>query len=134
MTADAWFNGNDMSTSSEERRRAEAALVRAIDADPDVSSPATFGAVCAYVDALAADGLLPEAAVIAFKTTLAQVESLHRFEADAREQLRSALVSACIHRYFGKRVADDVRPAGTPTLRLVRDDREQPQSPQNAPR
>ena len=134
MTADAWFNGNDMSTSSEERRRAEAALVRAIDANPDVSSPSTFGAVCAYVDALASDGLLPEAAVIAFKTTLAQVESLHRFEAEAREQLRSALVSACIQRYFGTRGADDVRPAGTPALRLVRDDREQPQSSQNAPR
>ena len=133
MMSDAWSHRNDMSTSSEERRRSEAALVRAIDANPDVSSPATFGAVCAYVDALASDGLLPEAAVIAFKTTLARVESLHRFESDTREQLRSALVSACIQRYFGTRVADDVRPAGTATLRLVRDDREQPQSSSDAP-
>jgi hypothetical protein len=134
MSADAWSNRNDMSTSSEARRRSEAALVRAIDADPDVSSPATFSAVCDYVDALASDGLLPEAAVIAFKTTLARVESLHRFEADAREQLRSALVSACIHRYFGTRVADDMRPVGPPMLRLVRDDREQPQPSTDAPR
>lgn len=134
MAADAWSNRNDMSTSSEERRRSEAALVRAIDADPNVSSPATFDAVCAYVDALASDGLLPEAAVIAFKTTLARVESLHRFEAEAREQLRSALVSACIQRYFGPRVADDVRPVGAPVLRLVRDDREQRQASPDAPR
>jgi hypothetical protein len=134
MAADAWSNRNDMSTSSEERRRSEAALMRAIDADPNVSSPETFDAVCAYVDALASDGLLPEAAVIAFKTTLARVESLHRFEAEAREQLRSALVSACIQRYFGPRVADDVRPVGAPVLRLVRDDREQRQTSPDAPR
>jgi hypothetical protein len=134
MTADAWSNRNDMSTSSEGRRRSEAALVRALDANPDVSSPATFDAVCAYVDALASDGLPPEAAVIAFKSTLARADSLHRFEAEAREQLRSALVSACIRRYFGPPVADDVRPEGAPMLRLVRDERETRRTSADAPR
>lgn len=128
MAADAWSNRNDMSTSSEERRRSEAALVRALEANPDVSSPATFDAVCDYVDALASDGLLPETALIAFKGTLARVASLHRFETETREQLRAALVSACIHRYFGSRVADDVPAAGAPTLRLLREDREQPRT------
>jgi hypothetical protein len=134
MALNAWSHRNDMSTSSEERRRSEAALVRAIDANPDASAPATFAAVCDYVDALASDGLLPEAALIAFKNTLGRVESLHRFEGDTREHLRSALVSACIQRYFGIRPADDVRAAGSPTLRLVRDDREQPQTSPDAPR
>lgn len=134
MKTDAWSNRNHMSTSSEERRGSEAALVRAIDADPAVSSPATYSAVCAYVDALSSEGLPPEAAVIAFKAALARVDSLHRFEAEVREQLRSALVSACIHRYFGTRVADDVRPAATPALRLVRDDHEQRHISLDAPR
>src|SRR3954469_10762097 len=66
MTSDAWNNGNDMSTSSEQRRRTEAALVRAIDMYPDVSAATTRSAICAYVDLLVSDGLLPEAVVIAF--------------------------------------------------------------------
>lgn len=134
IAGDAWSNGIDMSTSSEERRRTEAALVRAIDANPDVTSPTTFGALCAYVDALAADGLLPEAALIAFKSTLARVESLHRFEAESRDQIRSALVSACIDRYFGGRVMDDVRADDAPALQLVRDERERPRTSPDAPR
>jgi hypothetical protein len=121
---DAWSNENDMSTSSEERRGAEAALVRAIDMDPSVEAPGTRTAICAFVDLLADEGLLPEAVVIAFKSTLSSTDSLQRFEADVRDALRSALVSACIERYFTRRVADDVRVARAPALRLVKDERE----------
>jgi len=124
MTSDAWNNGNDMSTSSEERRRTEAALVRAIDMEPDVSVAATRSAICAYVDLLAGDGLLPEAVVIAFKSAIGRATALHQFDAESREHLRSALVSACIERYFAGPLADDVRIARAPVLRLVRDERE----------
>jgi len=133
MMTDAWSNGNDMSTGSEERRRAEAALVRAVDVNPDVASEETRSAICGFVDPLAEDGELPEAVVIAFKTALARAESLHRLEPEAREATRSALVSECIRRYFMRRVADDVRVTRSPTLRLVRDEREVPgraQSPE----
>ena len=130
---DAWSNTNAMSTSSEERRRTEAALVRALDIDPSVDAPETHAAVCRYVDLLADDGLLPEAVVIAFKSAINSAASFQRFEADAREALRSALVSACIQRYFERRVPDDVRILRAPTLRLVRDEREPPQRSPDAP-
>ncbi|MFL5618562.1 MAG: hypothetical protein ACJ79A_09240 [Gemmatimonadaceae bacterium] len=120
-----------MSTSSEERRRTEAALVRAIDVDPSVTAPATQAAVCAYVDLLSDGGLLPEAVVIAFKATISRAESMQRVEADVREELRSALVSACIQRYFAGRIADDVRITRSPALRLVRDERESPDRAQS---
>jgi hypothetical protein len=123
MSSDAWSNDKDMSTRSEERRRAEAALVRAVDVNPDVAADGTRVAVCEYVDLLADDGLLPEAVLIAFKTALARAESLHRLEPDSREETRSALVSACIQRYF-RRNADDVPITRSPTLRLVRDERD----------
>lgn len=122
MTPDARYHENDMSTASEERRRTEAALVRAIDANPDIASSETHSAVCAFVDILLDEGLLPEAVVIAFKSALARAESLYRFEAETREQMRSALVSACIQHYFTGRVADDVRITRTSSLRLVRED------------
>jgi hypothetical protein len=124
MTSDAWNNGNDMSTSSEQRRRTEAALVRAIDMDPDVSAATTRSAICAYVDLLVSDGLLPEAVVIAFKSALGRAASLHRVDAETRERVRAALVSACIERYFGGPLADDVRITTARTLRLVKDERE----------
>jgi len=111
-----------MSTSSEERRRTEAALVRAIDMDPDATSPEMRAAVAAYVDVLLDEGLLPEAAVIAFKATLTRAESLHRFEAEAREQTRARLVSACIDCYFASRLDDEVRVSRTASLRLVREE------------
>ena len=123
MNPDAWSNRNDMSTGSEERRRAEAALVRAVDVNPDVASEGTRSALCGFVDPLAEDGVLPETVVIAFKTALARAESLHRLEPEAREATRSALVSACIQRYFTRRVPDDVRITRSPALRLVRDER-----------
>ena len=126
MILDAWSNEKDMSTRSEERRRAEAALERAVDVNPDVAADETRSAICAFVDLLAEDGLLPEAVVIAFKRTVSRSGSLHRLEAEDREEMRSALVSACISRYFTRRVADDVRIARSPALRLVRDDREAP--------
>lgn len=122
MTMDARSKVNDMSTSSEERRRTEAELVRAIDMNPSVEVSTTRDAVCRYVDLLADEGELPEAVVIAFKATLAESPSMQRFEADVREAIRSALVSACIQRYFARRVADDVRVPKGRTLRLVRDE------------
>jgi hypothetical protein len=121
MKPDAGFHEKYMSTPSEGRRRAEAALVHALDLNPDVGDPATHAAVRAYVDALVSEELLPEATVIAFKTTLARASSLHQFESEKREQVRASLVSACIERYFEVRVADDVRPPAQPALRLVRD-------------
>ena len=124
MLTDASSNTNAMSTSSEERRRTEAALVRALDMDPSVDAPETHAAVCQYVDLLADDGLLPETVVIAFKSAVSGAASLQRFEGDAREALRSALVSACIERYFTRHDRDDVRVTRTPSLRLVRDDLE----------
>ncbi len=124
MHVDAWTNGNDMSTSSEERRRTEAALVRAIDMQPDASAATTRSAIWAYVDLLAGDGLLPEAVVIAFKSALGRAASLHRIDPELREHVCSALVSACIERYFAGPGADDVRITSAPTLRLVRDERE----------
>jgi hypothetical protein len=130
MIPDAEFHGNDMSTSSEARRRAEAALVRALDANPEVSDPATHAAVRDFVDSLVTEGLLPEATVIAFKATLSRAESLHRIESERREQVRASLVSTCIERYFEARVADDARPTGPPTLRLVRDREATPRGPE----
>ena len=111
-----------MSTASEERRRTEAALVRAIDMNPDAAWPETRAAVHAYVDVLLDEGLLPEAVVIAFKAALTRAESLHRLEGEAREPLRARLVSACIDRYFTSRLDDEVRVSRTPPLRLVRDE------------
>jgi len=131
MPADAWSNENDMSTPNEERRRAEAALERAVDVNPDVDAEETHSAICAYVDVLGDDGLLPEAVVIAFKRVLSRSAALHRLEPEAREAMRSALVSACIRRYFLRRVADDVRVTRSPALRLVRDDREAPRRVQS---
>ena len=121
MISDAGFYGKYMSTPSEGRRGAEAALVHALDLNPDVSDPATHAAVRGYVDALVSEGLLPEATVIAFKSTLSRTDSLHQFESEKREQVRASLVSACIERYFEVRIADDVRPLASPMLRLVRD-------------
>jgi hypothetical protein len=122
MMMDAWSNTNAMSTSSEERRRTEAALVRALDLDPSADAPETHAAVCQYVDLLADDGLLPEAVVIAFKSAINSAASFQRYDADEREALRSALVSACIQRYFTRHDRDDIRITRTPSLRLVRDE------------
>jgi len=126
MKSDAWSNRKDMSTRNEERRRAEKALERAVDVNPDVTAAETRSAICAYVDLLADDGLLPEAVVIAFKRILSNTASLHRLEPDTREEMRSALVSVCIRRYFGGQIADDVPIAKSPALRLVRDERDAP--------
>jgi len=121
---DAWSNRKDMSPRNEERRRAESALERAVDVNPDVATDATRAAICAYVDLLVDDGLLPEAVVIAVKKILSRTASLHRLEPEAREEMRSALVSACIQRYFARRLPDDVRIATAPPLRLVRAERD----------
>jgi len=130
MIQDAGFHGKDMSTSSEARRRAEAALVHALDTHPDASDPATHAAIRAFVETLVGEGLLPEATVIAFKATLSRAESLHRIESEEREQLRASLVSTCIERYFEVRGTDDTRPTSPPTLRLVRDREATPHTPE----
>jgi hypothetical protein len=130
MIPDAGFHGNDMSTSSEARRRAEAALVHALDANPDVSDPATHAAIRAFVEALVSEDLLPEAAVIAFKLAMSRSESLYRIESEKREQVRASLVSTCIERYFEVRGTDDARAASPPTLRLVRDREASPHPPE----
>jgi hypothetical protein len=130
MIPDARFHGNDMSTSSEARRRAEVALVHALDANPDVSDRATHAAIRAFVEALVSEDLLPEAAVIAFKAALSRAESLYRIESEKREQVRASLVSTCIERYFEARGTDDTRPASTRTLRLVRDREASPREPE----
>ena len=122
VAQDAWPHRKTMSTPNEERRRNEAALVRAIDMSPDATSPETLAAIRIFVDDLVDEGLLPEATVIAFKSVLTRSESLHRFEAEAREHLRAALVSACIERYFTARTPQDRRASSVPSLRLVRDD------------
>ncbi|PYP81482.1 MAG: hypothetical protein DMD35_01870 [Gemmatimonadetes bacterium] len=140
MISDAQSHGNAMSISSEERRRTEAALVRAIDVSPYVGAERTRSAICAYVDVLADDGLLPEAVVIALKSTLSRAHSLDRLEPDAREEARSALVSACIQHYFARRIPDDVRFTKPRALRLVKDERDasvapdQRSRPANPPR
>jgi len=130
MIPDAGFHGNDMSISSEARRRAEAALVHALDANPDVGDPATNAAIRAFVETLVSEGLLPEAAVIAFKLALTRAESLHRIESEKREQVRASLVSTCIERYFEACGTDDTRPSSPPTLRLVRDREASPRGPE----
>jgi hypothetical protein len=95
------------------------ALALALDESPYVAHPATRTAVHAFVDALAADGLMPEAVVIAFKDLLLRNPAMHRIEPEARAELRTALVSECITHYFGARTPDDVPPA-RPTLKIIR--------------
>jgi len=100
---------------------AEVALVLALDESPHVTHPATRTAVHAFVDALAAEGQMPEAVVIAFKDLLLRNPTMHRFEPEVRTELRSALVSECITHYFGGRTPDDVQPPGTrPKLKVIR--------------
>ena len=119
MYSDARSDRENMTTSSEARRRAEEALALALDESPYATHPATRAAVHAYVDALAEEGLMPEAVVIAFKDLLLRNHSMHRFEPEARAELRTALVSECIMHYFGARTPDDVSPA-RPKLKIIR--------------
>jgi hypothetical protein len=110
-----------MTTSSEARRRAEVALALALDESPHATHPATRAAVHAFVDALAADGLMPEAVVIAFKDLLLRDPAMHRVEPERRVELRTALISECITHYFGGQTLDDVPPPPTrPKLKVIR--------------
>jgi hypothetical protein len=111
-----------MSIPSEQGRRTAAALVRAIDVDPDATSPGTLAAIRAFVDDLVDERVLPEGTVIAFKRALSRSASLNGLDAEAREHLRSALVSACIEHYFAARAADDAQVSNESPLRLVRND------------
>ena len=119
MHSDARSDREHMTTSSEERRRAEEALAVALDESPYVTHAATRTAVHAFVDALAADGLMPEAVVIALKDLLLRNPALHRFEPEARAELRTALISECITHYFGVQPPDDVLPP-RPKLKIIR--------------
>ena len=119
MYRDARSDREHMTTSSETRRRAEVALARALDESPHVTHPATRTALHAFVDVLAADGMMPEAVVIAFKDLLLRAHPLHRFEPEARGEIRAALVSECITHYFGAHAADDL-PLVRPKLTIVR--------------
>jgi len=135
MALDAWSRKRDMPKSSEMRRRTAAALVRTLEASPEVANPTTRAALRAYVDVLVNEGLPPEAVVIAFKATLVRARSLQRLEPELREQIRASLVSECIERYFLASVPDDVRAPITPRLEIVRDDRSSdgPRAPEGAP-
>jgi len=119
MYSDARSEREHMTTSSETRQRAEAALALALEESPHVTHSTTRAAVHAFVDALAAEGLTPEAVVIAFKSLLLRDPSMHRFEPEARAELRTALVSECITHYFGARTPDDVPPS-RPKLKIIR--------------
>jgi len=119
MNRDARSEREHMTTSSEARRRAEEALALALDESPHLTHPTTRTAVHAFVDALAAEGLTPEAVVIAFKELLLRNPSMHRFEPEARSELRTLLVSECITHYFGVHTPDDVPPP-RPKLKIIR--------------
>jgi hypothetical protein len=108
-----------MTTSSEVRRRAEVALALALEQSPHVTHAVTRAALHAYVDALATEGLMPEAVVIAFKDLLLRTQALHRFEPETRIELRTVLVSECIAHYFGVRSPDDA-PRKRPKLKVIR--------------
>jgi hypothetical protein len=121
MYSDARSDREHMTTSSEARRRAEVALAVALDESPHVTHPATRAAVHTFVDALAAEGLMPEAVVIALKDLLLRNPTMHRFEPEARAELRTALVSECITHYFGGHTLGDVPPPPTrPKLKIIR--------------
>jgi hypothetical protein len=108
-----------MTTAREAKRRAEMALTRALDESPRVTHAATRTALHAYVDVLAAEGLMPEAVVIAFKDLLLRARTLHRFESEARVEMRAALVSECIAHYFGVETPADIQPM-RPKLKIIR--------------
>ena len=121
MQSDARSDREHMTTSSEARRRAEEALAHALDESPHITHAATRNAVHAFVDALAAQGLMPEAVVIALKDLLLRNPSMHRFEPEARAELRTALVSECIAHYFGGQTLDAEPPPPTrPKLTIIR--------------
>jgi hypothetical protein len=121
MYGDVRSDREHMSTSSEARQKAEVALAMALDESPHVTHPATRDAVHAFVDALAAEGLMPEAVVIAFKAVLLRDPTMHRFEPETRAELRTALVSECITHYFGGQTMGDAPPPSKrPKLKVIR--------------
>ena len=129
MHRDAWIDREHMITSSEARRRAEVALAVALDESPEISHAATRAALHTFVDVLAAEGLMPEAVVIAFKELLLRAHPFYRFEPEARAGFRAALVSECITHYFGTHATDDAPPA-RPKLTVIRGgDRDAPRTP-----
>ncbi len=119
MYVDARSDREHMTTSREAKRRAEMALTLALDESPHVTHPATRVALHAFVDVLAADGMMPEAVVIAIKDLLLRAHPLHRYEPETRIELRTALVSECIAHYFGVHTTDDAPPV-RPKLTIIR--------------
>lgn len=121
MYSDARSDREPMTTSSDARRKAEVALALALDESPHVTHPATRAAVHAFVEALAAEGLMPEAVVIALKDLLLRDPSMHRFEPETRVELRTALISECITHYFGAQTLDATPPPPRrPKLKIIR--------------
>lgn len=133
MNSDARFDWERMNTSSEARRRAENALAHALERSPHVSHLATRDALHSFVDVLVAEGLMPETAVITVKELLLRAHALQRYEPDAREQIRAALVSECISHYFEARTADDVK-STRPRLSILRGDAPDPTRVPDTPR
>jgi hypothetical protein len=119
MYSDARSDREHMTSSSEARQRAEVALALALDESPRVTNPATRAALHAFVDALSAEGSMPEAVVIAFKHLLMHSHSLHRYDSETRVELRAALISECIACYFGEQVTADTLPP-RPKLTVIR--------------
>jgi len=119
MHWDAWSDREHMTTAREAKRRAELALTRALDESPRVTHPDTRTALHTYVEVLAAEGMMPEAVVIAFKDLLLRARTLHNFESEARVEMRAALVSECIAHYFGVATAADM-PQMRPKLKVIR--------------
>ena len=121
MYSDAPSERDHMTTSSDARRKAEVALALALDESPHITHPATRVAVHAFVDALAGEGLMPEAVVIALKDLLLRNPSMHRFEPETRVELRTTIISECIAHYFGGQTLEEVPPPPTrPKLKIIR--------------
>src|SRR5688500_14347438 len=92
--------GSGESSWSSKRRNAQAHLQRVLERMRSIDDQTTYDALDALVDTLVADGLPPEAAVIAVKEAIARSTCLSRFELSMRERVRSSLVAACIERYY----------------------------------
>jgi hypothetical protein len=95
------------SSWSAARRQGEAALLRALERASGTADEDTRDALRAFVEVLVAEGVTPEAAVIALKEAILRAHFLFRYEPMVREHLRTTLVSECIDHYFLVRTPDD---------------------------
>jgi len=102
----AW---QEESSWSGARRASVLELLRALDRSPAASNANTREALFVFVDVLTHESLAPEAVVISLKEVLVHAPALQRLEPLLRDQMRAALVSACIDRYFDARSDDLTR-------------------------